>query len=44
MDEERCDDEEPRDDGCEDEDPFILFVEWSSSADIAAFDTLVEKP
>jgi hypothetical protein len=44
MDEEQCDDEKPRDDSWEDEDRFILFVEWSSPAAIAAFDNLVEKP
>lgn len=44
MDEERCEDEEPRDDDWEDEDPFILFEGWSSPADIAAFDSLAEKP
>jgi hypothetical protein len=44
MDEKRGEDEEPSDDEWADGDPFILFEEWSSPADIAAFDSLAEKP
>jgi hypothetical protein len=44
MDEKRPEDEEPQDEDREEDDPFILFEEWSSAADIAAFDSLVEKP
>jgi hypothetical protein len=44
MDEKSCEDEERPADDWADEDPFILFDEWSSPADIAAFDSLVEKP
>lgn len=44
MDEKRSEDEEPQDEDWEEDDPFILFEGWSSPADIAAFDSLVEKP
>jgi hypothetical protein len=44
MDESSCDEEARRGDDWEGDDPFILFVEWSSPAAIAAFDNLVEKP